>query len=103
MKQIKKPNIKLRFCTSIDCCMKAPINYFKLNNDSYLCSHRDGFIFFNKNGEISRLDGPAEVFYDSFYKLYAVNQHTFNCREFAEKTDHLICNNCKQFCKQQCF
>ena len=53
------------------------------------------------NGKYHRNDGPA-------YEGININEYYFHNRkyyekEFAEKTNHLICKFCGQFCKQGCF
>ena len=56
-----------------------------------------------ENGFNNRLDGPAEIYCqdDRFY--FWINGVPFNTINFANKTDHLICEYCYNFCKQKCF
>lgn len=56
--------------------------------------------------QLHKDDGPAiettkkEYIHKYFYYLKG---NPFDIKEFAEKTKHLICKNCKEFCKQNCF
>ena len=58
--------------------------------------------FFLKDGGFSRLDGPALIIINKYIK-YFINDIRSSEKEFAEKTNHLICNFCEKFCKQKCF
>lgn len=60
-----------------------------------------GFSYW-KNGNIHRLDGPAFYFDNSYYEFWIDDVFYFS-KEFAKKTDHLLCDLCKKFCKQKCF
>lgn len=59
------------------------------------------------NGWLHREDGPA---YITIANGILSNDKTFWLRhdlyteiKFAKKTNHLICNLCNKFCKQECF
>ena len=60
--------------------------------------YHDGEKQWRENGKLNRLDGAA---LNSRY--YYINNKHYIEKEFAEKTKHLICNNCGRFCKQECF
>lgn len=63
--------------------------------------------YYIQNGLLHRLDGPAKTSNiksrnrcsDNFY----IEGNPFSGKDFSVKTDHLICNLCKCFCKQECF
>ena len=56
-----------------------------------------------KNGFNHREDGAAINFdYDPYYAFF-LNGKGLNKIIFAEKTNHLICKFCGEFCKQECF
>ena len=54
-----------------------------------------------KNGKIHRIDGPAVKVgnFDSFVLKGIIT----NKKDFAVKTNHQLCKNCNEFCKQKCF
>lgn len=52
------------------------------------------------NNVLSRLDGPAVISRKNFY---IINDCEFMVDVFAEKSNHLLCNSCENFCKQKCF
>lgn len=54
--------------------------------------------------EFHRLDGPAFIRKKFPGVFFWINNYCcFDENEFANKTDHLICKNCRKFCKQECF
>ena len=94
-----------------------------INNKIKICEEinynkfYDGSYYFEFRPEISRLDGPAITYsrldgpaitcviggLNKIQKFYWVNGIFSKNLEFAEKTNHLICNICSDFCNQQCF
>ena len=105
-KQIKKPNINLKIDPYLH---KYDCTYYSDGNEYYiLCSTNftSFYFFFNKNGVINREDSPSGFnFINSCLKqrYFILNDSQYSEKEFAKKTNHLICNICLQFCKQNCF
>ena len=84
----------------------------KLNKDNILVHNNDKpAILFNngyaylQNGVFNRIDGYALIFnFDQYQeKSFFVNNKYLRSINFAIETNHLICNFCGCFCKQQCF
>ena len=75
------------------------LELFILNNQ-YVFEKTRSFIIVNEQGLHSRLDGPAVVFL--FAQFYWINDIQYNQLKFAEKTNHLVCKYCQDFCGQQC-
>ena len=61
----------------------------------------DGTKQWMENGKRHRLDGFAQV--SNFYKDFWINDNRYTKKEFVEETKHLVCCNCGNFCKQECF
>jgi len=59
-------------------------------------------IFFDlESGQVHNLNGYAHT---SFYvHVFFIFGHYYYAIDFAEKTNHKVCLNCKKFCKQECF
>lgn len=93
-------------------------------NDDYSCKihNKNNFAYKNKslnnggstnyqwfiNGLNHREDGYAYLSISDFSKkvldkLFFLKGKCLNDRDFCQKTNHLICNKCLEFCKQQCF
>ena len=57
--------------------------------------------------KLSRLDGPAEQYNNYSIKekldFFWINGKHYYVYVFAEKTNHLLCQSCNDFCKQECF
>lgn len=100
MIKIDKPNIRMQFC-NCQSCLPYP-TYYKIDNGYYIkslnCKH-----FTNKNGDLHRLDGYARIYNRNHYYDFYINGIYFSEYCFAGKTNHLICNLCQNFCKQECF
>lgn len=54
-----------------------------------------------ENGIDHRLDGPAIIARN--YIQFWINGTHFPKKMFAKETNHLICQVCNEFCKQECF
>lgn len=63
----------------------------------YNDSHKEYF----ENGFNHRLDGPA-IENKKFRSFYIEGKLVYT-KDFAIKTNHLICDWCFGFCKQECF
>ena len=54
-----------------------------------------------------KLDGPHRICFNNekiVYKEFWVNDRLIlNYKNFAKETNHLICEYCNDFCKQECF
>lgn len=79
--------------------------YFDLSSKEYffLTSYSER-IYFNLNGEWHNSSGPAILqnvkYEETCYWLY---NKPYTTKQFANKTNHLICMSCKDFCGQECF
>ena len=116
VKEIQKPNINFKFWVEND----YKFYYDEENKEYFLENKWKSRFYFNlkgyyhrinkpaieysdgrkqwlKNGYRHRFDGPAKYcdFYIAGYYHSAIN--------FADETNHLICNSCNKFCKQGCF
>lgn len=61
------------------------------------------YIVINTKGEIHNENGVAlKCHYDDCNHFY-INDSSLSYFEFAEKTKHIICNSCGDFCRQECF
>lgn len=79
-------------------------NLYILNDQYVFRTNNDSFIFVNKQGLHSRLDGPAVIYDRPFPSIYFwINNCLYNENEFAEKTNQLVCIYCDNFCNQRCF
>lgn len=103
-----KLSFNLNCCIS-SCCFNDGFNY-EINNNKIKITN--GKITKHLTipsdyewGQLHRDDGPAvETNTDYIHTfIYYLNGGIFNKINFAKETDHLICNYCYQFCKQQCF
>ena len=63
--------------------------------------YKNGDKFYYKKGHLSRLDGPSV--YIGKNKYYYINNIIYLKSAWAEKTKHITCHNCLEFCKQICF
>lgn len=56
-------------------------------------------------GKYNRIDGPAiyNRDYPNFSYSYYLEGSFFTAKNFAEKTNHVICKYCENFCRQSCF
>ena len=83
---------------------------YKMENYNQLIIDKNyGDIKYLFNDIVHRIDGPAKIANHSnccgsgFIFLFALNGEYYEHFEFAEKTNHLICKKCNEFCKQSCF
>ena len=80
--------------------------YFNLKGDIHR-KNKPAILYFNggqvwvENGKWHRLDGYANQ--GSFLSYFYIKGIYFPIEDFAKETKHLICLNCKEFCKQNCF
>ena len=104
IKEIQKPNF---YFNNISADPNGNKYYFDLNNKLYFyITPRYSINYFNLKGECHREDGYARIYFKGLYdddKYFLLNNACINSSEFAEKTNHLICNLCNKFCKQGCF
>ena len=111
IKEIEKPNIDFKFDIFDD-----EIFYYDDITDEYInVTCLNSYYYFNLNGQIHRETGPAcfrsrsgrtshlhnHIKYE--YKDYYLNNDQHSEPAFAEKTNHLICKSCREFCNQKCF
>ena len=101
MKQIKyQPSINFNF-SIID------TDIFFIKNDQFIIKNNafNEIHYFDLSGNKHRLDGPSNNYYDinPHRQYFHINHFQYNEEDFAEKTNHLICNKCYKFCKQSCF
>ena len=60
-------------------------------------------LFENLNGyTLSKDDGPCIIHINGI-NYYSLDGKCIFTKSFAEKTNHLICKLCNDFCKQSCF
>lgn len=101
IKQIKKPNIILNHC-----CCNLDLYYFDTINKYFIveCTKYHYTYYFNEDGNKHRYDGFAYIqkYYGELHNTFILNNKYLHAKEFAEKTDHLLCSICNKFCKQQC-
>ena len=122
IKEIEKPNIDFKFFISdyinfkyyynketneyfIESKNKSKI-YFNLEGNAHrigkpAIEYYDGVKIWAENGKEHRLDGPSFIYKD--HLEFHINNKSYFEAKFAEKTNHLICKFCGQFCKQSCF
>lgn len=90
------------YINNIDTCIhRYSFSKPKLGN-CYCFSYTNVYV---KN--LSRLDGPAEQYIDINTKeirnFFWINGSYYDEYFFTEKTNHLLCQSCNNFCKQGCF
>ena len=120
IRKIEKPEIDFKFC------VKPNFKYYynEENGEYFLETKYKSKFYFNlkgnihrigkhaieysnkekiwvENGKWNRLDGPASCFISR--KDYFINDRCYSEKKFAKETNHLICENCRKFCKQGCF
>ena len=80
--------------------------YYDDINNEYFTIGNGNKAFFNKNGNLHNVNGPAIFPINKkniqFYGYY-LNDVFCSKMFFAENTNHLICKRCRDFCKQSCF
>ena len=76
--------------------------YYNTITNEYFGENSSCRFYFNLEMERHRLDGPAHIGEFNIILFY-INGIYYRKSEFAVKTNHLICKNCKEFCKQRCF
>lgn len=83
-------------------------NLIKLFN----VSNKYGFkkyIIINFNGKFHNENGPAIACncyindYNNCHLHFYLNDLSYSPLAFSKETSHLICNFCRNFCKQRCF
>ena len=80
--------------------------YFNLNGDIHrigkpAIEYSFGDKVWAENNKTSRIDGPAFLSIDVNH--YYINGIFLLPIDFAVKTNHLLCQSCYKFCKQNCF
>ena len=82
----------------------SPYNnyYYNTITNEYFGQNYCCRFYFNLKGQNHRIDGPAHLGTWNLI-LYYINNIHYNELEFADLTNHLICKNCNNFCKQKCF
>ena len=83
-----------------------PRQIYILNNELYFQYSYDNYdviIYINEQGLHHRISGPAVIFDDGASPFYWINGKPHSFSSFTKETNHLICNFCKKFCKQECF
>lgn len=102
-------------------------NFYKNNKSAFTFKNQNGFkprqiyinnnelyfeyfyndygviVYINEQGLHNRISGPAVIFDDGSSPFYWINGQLYSIFYFAKETNHLICNFCKKFCKQECF
>ena len=122
IKKIKKPNINFKFILPnngkfyydeenkeyfIETNDKSKF-YFNLNGSFHRIG-KPAINYFNEkkmwieNGRYNRLDGPALINHQYSYIEFWIKENKLSQKQFANLTNHLTCNICKKFCKQECF
>lgn len=120
IKKIEKPSVNFTF----PIFNHDKFFYDDSSKEYFFKTRYESLIYFNLNGEVHRKNKPAIIYldgayryynnnklhridgyatYDKFYFYFYINGDLYNSKLFAENTDHLICDNCKTFCKQVCF
>ena len=98
----------------LECCIRSCcFNEYKIFIINDTIKITDGKVtkylkFFSKNmcfAKLDKIDGPAIETTGNYHHgdIFYIKGQCFFANEFAEKTKHLICKNCKEFCKQNCF
>ena len=99
MKDIKE-KYKLPHLIKCDLILFLPNK--KINYDYY-----GDYYKFYFGSILDKLDGPARIWFNNnkivYKEFYLNNFIVLDYKIFAEKTNHLICLNCNDFCKQECF
>ena len=84
---------------------ESKIKIHRKNGPAYYLDNNLHIEYF-ENGLNHRLDGPALLSKDKYNNITNINYINGRLlwpKEFAEETSHLICEYCKEFCKQKCF
>ena len=97
IREIEKPKIDFKFNIFWD---NFKYYYNEETREYFLETDWKSKYYFNLEGNIHRLDGPALI---NYYKYYYINYKYYYEKEFAKETNHLVCRICENFCKQGCF
>lgn len=77
--------------------------FFHDNEKTYIKDYSHPYMYYNKNYLVHRDDGYAAIYLNDNDGVFYINGISVNFIEFADETNHLICNYCREFCKQKCF
>lgn len=100
-----KEKYKLKYLISTNSSLLD--EFMKFVNYDYYGHIIDYFSFYQRNCIVNNLDGPSRIWFNNkkiVYKEFWVNdKYIHSYLEFANKSNHLICNLCNDFCNQECF
>ena len=94
------------------CNEKSEYKFYSKNNTPSILIYDDNNNLlreeYYENGVNHRLNGPSvrerALSSDQFFYHYYINGSYFRyANDFAIKTNHIICDECNDFCNQNCF
>lgn len=81
---------------------KYPVFFHEKNKEFYIL-FLENKIYLDKFGFYHRIDGKTYTINFPDNCFYWIHGEHYFAIEFAQKTNHLICKVCNEFCKQGCF